>query len=70
MRGIKAEGGWGVVNTDIVRSTPARTTRRPLCLALDEGDVANMAAMVEAVHAHGALAGVELWHGGTARPTC
>ena len=27
-------------------------------------DARSMTAMVEAVHAHGALAGVELWHGG------
>ena len=25
----------------------------------------NLAAMADAVHAHGALAGVELWHGGS-----
>lgn len=65
MRGIKAEGGWGVVNSEYCSIHPSSDdTPAPYASLWDEGDVANMAAMTEAVHAHGALAGVELWHGG------
>ena len=32
---------------------------------MDDGDLGNLAAMADAVHAHGALAGIELWHGGS-----
>ncbi|MCY1126166.1 NAD(P)-binding protein [Frigidibacter sp. RF13] len=65
MRGVKAEGGWGVVNTEYCSIHPSSDdTPAPYASLWDEGDIANMAAMAEAVHAHGALAGVELWHGG------
>ena len=65
MRGIKAEGGWGVVNSEFCSIHPTSDhTCHPNASLWDEGDVKNMAAMAEAVHAHGALAGVELWHGG------
>jgi dimethylamine/trimethylamine dehydrogenase len=65
MRGIKAEGGWGVVNTEYCSIHPTSDdTPAPYASLWDEGDVANMAAMTAAVHAQGALAGVELWHGG------
>ena len=66
MRGVKAEGGWGVVNSEYCSIHPSSDdTAAPYASLWDEGDVANMAAMADAVHAHGALAGVELWHGGT-----
>jgi dimethylamine/trimethylamine dehydrogenase len=65
MRGIKAEGGWGVVNTEYCSIDPSSDdTPAPYASLWDEDDVRNMAAMADAVHAHGALAGVELWHGG------
>ncbi|MBK8439946.1 MAG: FAD-dependent oxidoreductase [Rhodobacter sp.] len=65
MRGVKAEGGWGVVNSEYCSIHPTSDdTTAPYASLWDEGDVANMAAMADAVHAHGALAGVELWHGG------
>jgi dimethylamine/trimethylamine dehydrogenase len=65
MRGIKAEGGWGVVNSEYCSIHPSSDdTPAPYASLWDAGDVANMAAMADAVHAHGALAGVELWHGG------
>ncbi|MBL9050177.1 MAG: FAD-dependent oxidoreductase [Tabrizicola sp.] len=65
MRGVKAEGGWGVVNSEYCSIHPTSDdTPAPYASLWDDGDVANMAAMAEAVHAHGALAGVELWHGG------
>ncbi|MEZ5776359.1 MAG: FAD-dependent oxidoreductase [Hyphomicrobiaceae bacterium] len=65
MRGVKAEGGWGVVNTEYCSIDPSSDdTPYPYASLWDEGDVRNLALMVEKVHAHGALAGVELWHGG------
>ena len=65
MRGVKAEGGWGVVNTEYCSIHPSSDdTPAPYATLWDAGDVRNMAAMTEAVHRHGALAGVELWHGG------
>ncbi|MGL6181002.1 MAG: NADH:flavin oxidoreductase, partial [Aestuariivirga sp.] len=65
MRGIKAEGGWGVVNTEYCSIHPTSDDMpAPFASLWDEGDARNMAVMAEAVHAHGALAGVELWHGG------
>ncbi len=65
MREGKAEGGWGVVNTEYCSIHPTSDdTPYPHCTLWDAQDVRNMAVMTERVHAHGALAGVELWHGG------
>lgn len=66
MRGMKAEGGWGVVCTEYCSIHPSSDDQPyPFAALWDAGDVANLAAMADAVHAHGALAGVELWHGGS-----
>jgi dimethylamine/trimethylamine dehydrogenase len=65
MRGMKAEGGWGVVCTEEVEIhhssdlSPYFEGR----LWSDE-DIPNVALMAEAVHAHGALAGIELAYNG------
>ncbi|WP_284162661.1 FAD-dependent oxidoreductase [Frigidibacter sp. SD6-1] len=65
MRAVKAEGRWGVVNTEYCSIHPSSDdTPAPYASLWDAGDIANMAAMTGAVHEHGALAGVELWHGG------
>ena len=65
MREVKAEGGWGVVNTEYCSIHPSSDDLpNPFCSLWDEGDVRNMALMTDKVHMHGALAGVELWHGG------
>ena len=65
LRGVKAEGGWGIVNSEYCSIDPSSDDMpAPFASLWDEGDQANMAAMAEAVHRHGALAGVELWHGG------
>ncbi len=65
MREIKAEGGWGVVCTEYCSIHPTSDDEPwPYCTMWDDGDIKNHAAMTEAVHRHGALAGVELWHGG------
>jgi dimethylamine/trimethylamine dehydrogenase len=66
MRGIKAEGGWGVVNTEYCSIHPTSDdTPYPSATNWDDGDVAALAAMADQVHRHGALAGVQLWHGGS-----
>ena len=65
MRGMKAEGGWGVVNTEYCSihwtsdDTPFQSAQ-----AWDQDDMRGNALMVEQVHEHGALAGLELYHGG------
>jgi dimethylamine/trimethylamine dehydrogenase len=65
MREVKAEGGWGVVNTEYCSIDPTSDdTPYPHATLWDEGDVRNLAAVTEGIHRHGALAGVELWHGG------
>ncbi len=65
MRATKAEGGWGVVNTEYCSIHPTSDdSPYPHATLWDADDIKNHALMVEQVHAHGALAGVELWHGG------
>lgn len=66
MRGIKAEGGWGVVCTEYCSIHPSSDNDSFAYAALwDKDDIRSHSWMVDAVHAHGALAGVELWAGGT-----
>ncbi len=65
MRGMKAEGGWGVVCTE---ETEIHHTSdlAPFFEGRiwDNGDIPALRLMVEAVHQHGALAGIELVHNG------
>ncbi|WP_405956838.1 FAD-dependent oxidoreductase [Streptomyces phaeochromogenes] len=60
-RGMKAEGGWGVVFTEATSVAP-ETDKGPYVLGRlwDQGDVRNSRRIVERIHAGGALAGVEL----------
>ncbi|MCZ4353539.1 FAD-dependent oxidoreductase [Roseovarius aestuarii] len=65
MRGIKAEGGWGVVCTEYNSIHPTSDDLPHISASLwDERDIRANALMTDAVHAHGALAGAELWYGG------
>ena len=65
MRGSKAEGGWGVVCTEYCSIHPTSDdTPFPHATLWDDEDVRSHALMCDQVHAHGSLAGVELWHGG------
>lgn len=65
MRGIKAEGGWGVVNTEFCSVHPTSDNEAfPYAALWDADDIRANALMTDAVHEHGALAGVELWLGG------
>jgi dimethylamine/trimethylamine dehydrogenase len=64
-RATKAEGGWGVVCSGYVSIDPGSDDAPlPYATLWDDDDVRAHALMTDAVHAHGALAGVELWHGG------
>ena len=66
MREARAEGGWGVVNTGYCSIHPSSDDAPlPNCHLWDDEDIKVHALMVDAVHRHGALAGVELWHGGS-----
>jgi len=66
MREVRAEGGWGVVNTGYCSIHPSSDDAPlPYCRLWDDEDVKVQSLMVDAVHRHGALAGVELWHGGS-----
>lgn len=67
MRGVKAEGGWGTVCTEYTSIHPSSDDEPyPSASLWDDSDVERHRLMVDQVHAHGALAGVELWHGGAA----
>ncbi len=63
MRRVKAEGGWGVVNTEEMEiSHTSELSPIPEARLWDDSDIPALARMVEGVHAHGALAGAELAH--------
>ncbi|MEM7561544.1 MAG: FAD-dependent oxidoreductase [Pseudomonadota bacterium] len=65
MRGVKAEGGWGVVCTEYCSiDAGSDEGSYPYASLRDDDDIRNLRLMTDAVHAHGALAGVELWYGG------
>ena len=65
MRGMKAEGGWGVVCTEETEIhhtsdlSPYFEGR-----IWDDGDIPTLTLMTDAVHGHGALAGIELSYNG------
>ena len=66
LRGMKAEGGWGVVCTEYCSIHPSSDDQPyPSASLWDETDIKANALMTERVHEHGALAGVELWFGGS-----
>ena len=65
MRGIKAEGGWAVVSTEETEIHPS-TDLSPYVenRIWDDADIPALKLMTDAVHAHGALAAIELAHNG------
>ena len=66
MREVRAEGGWGVINTGYCSIHPSSDDAPlPYGRLWDDEDIKVHALMVDAVHKHGSLAGVELWHGGS-----
>ncbi|MDH4981818.1 NAD(P)-binding protein [Hyphomicrobium sp. D-2] len=68
-RSMKAEGGWGGINTEYCSIHPeSDDTNRVSARIWDDGDVRNLKAMTDEVHKYGALVGVELWYGGPHAP--
>lgn len=64
-RAIKAEGGWGGVCVDYTSiSLEAEESPAVSALFWDDDDARALGLTADAVHAHGALAGIELFHGG------
>jgi len=65
MRGVKAEGGWGVVCTEMCEIHPTTDVSPYAELRLwSDADIPSAALIAEAIRAHGALAGVELAYAG------
>ncbi|MCX7289305.1 MAG: FAD-dependent oxidoreductase [Rhodobacterales bacterium] len=66
MRGVKAQGGWGVVNTEYCSIHPTSDDQLHISASLwDDGDIRSHRLMTDKVHEHGALAGCELWYSGS-----
>ncbi|MDX0012840.1 NAD(P)-binding protein [Sinorhizobium meliloti] len=62
LRGMKAEGGWAVVEAEIHPTsdlTPANEAR-----LWDDGDLPALSAVTERIHAHDSLAAIQLVHNG------
>lgn len=65
VRETKAEGGWGVVAMQISEIAPDTDfAAHPMERIWDETDIPAHARLVERVKRHGALAAIELGHGG------
>lgn len=65
LRAMKAEGGWGVVCSQITEIGPDGDMGNHIMDRLwDDDHIAAHARQVEAIHEHGALAGIEIAHGG------
>ena len=65
MRGVKAEGGWGVVCTQETEIHPSSEISPAMEGRLwDEQDIPAHRLLTDAVHAHGSLAGIELVYNG------
>ena len=65
MRAAKAEGGWAVVSTEECEIHPSGDISPYVEARLwDDQDIPALALMCEQVHAHGALAAIELTHNG------
>jgi dimethylamine/trimethylamine dehydrogenase len=64
-RGMKAEGGWALVNTEYCSIHPeSDDTPSVQARIWDASDVQNLSLMCERAHEHGSLAGIELHFGG------
>ena len=65
MRGIKAEGGWAVINTEHVGIHPtAEMFPEPVLTLWDDRDIPILAAACDAAHEYGALFGAQLAYSG------
>jgi dimethylamine/trimethylamine dehydrogenase len=64
-RGMKAEGGWAAVCTEYCSISPESDESPYVSARLwDDEDMRALSLMADAAHEHGALAGIQLWHGG------
>ncbi|WP_051579853.1 NAD(P)-binding protein [Pseudonocardia acaciae] len=62
-RGMRAEGGWAVVNTgEVAFDRHSRNAWLDGLELIDDADARRLTAVVEAIHAHDALAAIELVH--------
>ena len=65
MRGMKAEGGWAVVCTEMVEIHHTADVSPYVELRLwSEHDIPMLARIAEKIHEHSSLAGIELCHSG------
>ncbi len=65
MRGVKAEGGWGVVCTEECSIHPSSDLSPATLMRIwDDSDLPVHELMIEKIHAHNALAGIQLVHNG------
>ncbi|EPX82846.1 NADH:flavin oxidoreductase, Old Yellow Enzyme family [Rubellimicrobium thermophilum DSM 16684] len=69
MRGIKAEGGWGVIFTEQCEIHPSSEITSVIELRLWEGrEIPLLSRMAERMKSHGALAGIQLAYPGVNGP--
>ena len=69
LREIKAKGGWGVVSTQETEIHPSSDLSPfPEQRIWDAKDIPALRMMTEAIHAHGALAAIQLTHSGHHSP--
>lgn len=65
LRAMKAEGGWGTVTTQMTEiASDSDMANHPMERIWDDSDIARHRRQVDAIKKHGALAGIELAHGG------
>lgn len=65
-RGMKAEGGWAVVNTGMTSISPEydHSGYEVVSRIWDDADTRNWSLLCERIHEHGALAGIQLMASG------
>ena len=69
MRGMKAEGGWAVVATEMVEIHHGADVTPYVELRIwSDHDIPMLAGISEAIHKHGSLAAIELSHSGYTAP--
>lgn len=69
LRAVKAQGGWGVVSTEESEIHPSSDLSPYAEQRIwDRRDIPALQLMTEAMHAHGALAAIELVHNGSHSP--
>ncbi|MGE4611952.1 MAG: FAD-dependent oxidoreductase [Paracoccaceae bacterium] len=69
MRGVKAEGGWGVVCTEYNSIHPSSDDSPYMSATLwNDRDIRAHRLTTDKIHGHGSLAGAELWYGGFRTP--